>query len=69
MFSDYIALHWYYKIYQLLAGTDLISRYSPMDVVDFLQETRKIRIDGQWYLKKATARTAKILKKMGLDLK
>lgn len=69
MFSNYIALHWYYKIYQLLARTDLISRYSPMDIIDFLQETRKIKIDGQWYLKEATAKTAKVLKKMGLNLK
>lgn len=69
MFSNYIALHWYYKIYQLLARTELISRYSPMDIIDFLQETRKIKIDGQWYMKEATAKTAKVLKKMGLDLK
>lgn len=69
MFSNYIALHWYYKIYQLLARTDLISRYSPMDIIDFLQETRKIKIDGQWHLKEATAKTAKVLRKMGLDLK
>ena len=60
---------WYYKIYQLLARTELISRYSPMDIIDFLQETRKIKIDGKWYLKEATAKTAKVLKKMGLDLK
>ena len=40
-----------------------------MDIIDILQETRKIMIDGQWYLKEATAKTAKVLKKMGLDLK
>lgn len=69
MFSNYIALHWYYKKHQLLARTELISRHSLMDIIDILQETRKIMIDGQWYLKEATAKTAKVLKKMGLDLK
>ena len=68
MFSNYIALHWYYKIYQLLAKTDLISKYSPMDIIDFLQETRKIKIDGQWYLKEATAKTGKVLKKLRLSI-
>ncbi|MCQ2138532.1 MAG: transposase [Bacteroidales bacterium] len=68
MFSNYIALHWYYKIYQLLVRTDLISKYSPMDILDFLQETRKIKIDGEWYLKETIAKTAKVLKKLGLEL-
>jgi len=68
MFSNYIALHWYYKIYQLLARSGLIAQYSAMDIPDFLQEIRKIRIDGQWYLKEATVKTGKVLKKLGLDL-
>lgn len=67
MFSNYIALHWYYKIYQLLAKTGLISQYSAMDILDFLQEIRKIKIDGKWYLKEATAKTGKVLKKLGLN--
>lgn len=68
MFSNHIALHWYYKIYQLLAKTGLISQYSAMDILDFLREIRKIKIDGKWYLKEATAKTAKVLKKLGLNL-
>lgn len=67
MFSNYIALHWYYKIYQMLAKTGLISQYSAMDILDFLQEIRKIKIDGKWYLKEATAKTGKVLKKLGLN--
>ncbi len=46
MFSNYIALHWYYKIYQRLVKTGLISQYSAMDILDFLQEILKIKIDG-----------------------
>jgi len=68
MFANYIALHWYYKIYQLLVKTDLITKYSPMDVLDFLQEIRKVKIDGVWYQKEATAKTGKILKKLGLNI-
>lgn len=68
MSSNYIALHWYYKIYQLLAKTGLISQYFAMDILDFLQEIRKIRIDGNWYLKEATAKTSKVLKKLGSNL-
>ena len=68
MFTNYIALHWYYKIYQLLARTDLISKYSAMDIIEFLQEIRKVKIDGQWYSKEATAKTGKILKKMGIEI-
>lgn len=68
MFSNYIALHWYYKIYQRLVKTGLISQYSAMDILDFLQEILKIKIDGYWYLKEATAKTSKALKKLGLNL-
>ena len=40
-----------------------------MDIINFLQETRKIKIDERWYLKEeATAKTAKVMK-IGLDLK
>lgn len=34
-----------------------------MDILDFLQEIRKIRIDGNWYLKEASAKISKVLKK------
>lgn len=68
MFANYIALHWYYKIYQRLAKTDLITKYSVMDIVEFLQEIRKVKIDGVWYTKEATAKTSKVLKELGLKI-
>ena len=41
MFINHISLHWYYRIYQLLAKYDLIGKYSPMDFIRFLKKIKK----------------------------
>ena len=62
MFSNYIALHWYYKIYQMLAKTGLISSTPRWISLISFRRYAKIKIDGKWYLKEATAKTGKVLK-------
>jgi len=40
MFINYIALHWYYRIYQqLLAKHELNGKFSPKDFISFLTST------------------------------
>ncbi len=61
MFINYIALHWYYKIYQLLVRYELNKKFSPMDFVLFLKEVRKVQINGIWYNTEITAKTKDLL--------
>ena len=68
MFINYIALHWYYKIYQLLAKNQLTNKYSPMDFILFLKEIRKVKINDKWFLAETTAKTQKILDKVNIPI-
>lgn len=68
MFINYIALHWYYRIYQLLSQSDLNKKYAPMDLILFLKEIRKVKINDQWYNAEITAKTEAILKEIGVHI-
>lgn len=68
MFINYIALFWYYKIYQLLNQHKLLSKYSPSDLLMHLAEIKKVKIDKLWHLAEITSTTDKLLKKLGLHI-
>ena len=68
MFINYITLHWYYKIYHLLVENSLNKKYSPMDLIIFLKEIRKVKINDMWYNAEITAKTADLLKKIGVHI-
>ena len=68
MFVNYIALHWYYRIYQLLVKFDLIKKFSPMDFIIFLKEVRKVKINNTWNTAEITNKTKKLLDKMNIPI-
>lgn len=68
MFVNYIALHWYYSIYKLLAQHDLNKKYSPSDFLQMLKEIRKVNIQDKWYNAEVIKRTTDMLKKIGLPI-
>ena len=68
MFINYITLHWYYKIYQLLIKYELTKKFSPMDFILFLKEIRKVKINTTWYSAEITAKTQKILDKVNIPI-
>jgi hypothetical protein len=68
MFINYIALHWYYRIYHLLVANNLNKKYSPMDLILFLKEIRKVNINGQWHNAEITAKTEELLNKIGVHI-
>ncbi len=68
MFINHITLHWYYRIYQLLAKYELTGKYSPMDFILFLKEIRKVKINGVWHLAEITNKTKKILEKLNIPI-
>ena len=68
MFINYIALHWYYKIYQLLVTHDLNKKYSPMDLILFLKEIRKVKINDKWHNAEVTAKTIELMNVIGIHI-
>ncbi len=45
MFINHIVLQWHYKTVQLLTGSKLSAKYSVEDMLSFLREIRKLRIN------------------------
>jgi len=68
MFINFIAIHWYYKIYQLLIKHNLTSKYSPMDLIMFLSEIRKVKINNSWITAETTKKTGDLLNKLGIHI-
>ena len=40
----------YYKIYNMLVGKEMLSRYSPADIVMHLSRIYKLKIGDRWML-------------------
>ena len=68
MFINHIALHWYYRIYQLLAKFDLTKKFSPRDFILFLKEVRKIKANNVWVNAEITNKTQKLLDKLNIPI-
>ncbi len=68
MFINHIALHWYYRIYQLLARFNLTKKFSPMDFILFLKELRKVKTNGTWYTAEITNKTQKLLEMLNIPI-
>ena len=68
MFINYIALHWYYRVYQLLVKNDLNGKYSPYDLLQMLKEIRKVKINEQWYTGEIIQRTIDLLSKLKIPI-
>jgi len=68
MFINHITLHWYYRIYQLLAEHQLTKKYSPMDFIKFLKEIRKVKVNSDWYTAEVTNKTQALLGKLNIPI-
>jgi len=68
MFINHIALQWYYEILHKLKDNKLNSRYSPMDLLLFLQEIRKVNMGGKWYIAEMTMKTEALLKELNIHI-
>ncbi len=50
MFANFVAMLLYYEIYNLLVGKEMLSRYSPADIVMHLSRIYKLKVGGKWML-------------------
>ncbi len=65
---NHIAALMYYKLLNLLKKSDLLSKYSPKDLIERLIAIKKIEINGEWYTGEINSKTEKILKALKLPI-
>jgi transposase len=68
MFINIIVMHWYYKILLHLQAQNLNSKYSPKDIINFLIDIKKIKINGKWYEDEITKKNKTIFDKLKLHI-
>lgn len=68
MFITYISLICYYRIYRLLVEKNILSKYSPLDILKYMSEIKKVKINGVWYTSEIPAKTQKLIEKLGLHI-
>jgi len=68
MFINFIVIHWYYKILHQLQAQKLNSKYSPKDIINFLIDIKKIKINGKWHEDNITKKNKAILEKIMIPI-
>lgn len=63
MFINYIVMHWYYRIYLKLKELNLISKYSVKDIIRFLVDIKKVKINDKWHLDVLSKKNLQLLEK------
>jgi hypothetical protein len=67
LFTNFIAMMAYYKLYTALRETKLLGNYSPRDIIEMSKTVCKVRIQGTWQLVEVIAKLRKMLIKAGID--
>lgn len=68
MFINYLSLVYYYKVYQQLLEKDLLSRYSPSDVLLYLSKYRRVKVSTHWVDLEIPKQTRKLIEILGLHI-
>jgi len=68
MFVNFIALILHYRIYSMLKQKDLLSRYSPEDVIKHLEHISMIKIDNEWRLSEIPKKSREIIDSLRISI-
>jgi transposase len=67
LFANFIAMTAYYKLYARLQQADLLSNYSPKDMIELSKAVYKMKIRGNWHLSEVTQKNQRLFKKLQID--
>lgn len=67
-FINFIALLLYYEVYMLLISKDLLSKFSPKDVILHLARVQKLRIGTNWRLAEIPKKSRILIKKLEINM-
>jgi hypothetical protein len=68
MFINHIALMLYYDIYARLQKADLLSRYTPADVLRYAKQVREVKIGEEWETTEVSKKFRELLEKLDLPM-
>ncbi|MEI2640725.1 MAG: hypothetical protein V9F03_17265 [Microthrixaceae bacterium] len=68
MFLNHLALMLYYQLFKELARLNLLSRYSPMEALQYLERIYKVKVNGQWQMSEVPKRARLIADKLELPI-
>ncbi|MDZ7778221.1 MAG: transposase [Bacteroidales bacterium] len=68
MFINFIVLHWYYRILHQLKAQKLNSKYAPKEIIDFLIDMKKVKINGKWHEDNMTQKNKAIFEKLNIPI-
>jgi len=68
MFITFIALQWYYHIYKLLSEKQLLSKFSPQDLLMHLTVIKRVKINDSWHTSEITSKSQKLLELLNLHI-
>ena len=58
----------YYRIYNLLVSHSMLSKYSPMDVLEHLSRVQMLSVEGQWIMTEIPKKTREIIDKLEIPI-
>jgi hypothetical protein len=68
MFINHLSLMLYYQLFKELTSLGLLSRYSPAEVLQYLDRVYKVKANNQWRTAEIPKRTRIILEKLKLPI-
>jgi len=67
LFANFIAMIAYYKLYSRLMQAELLSKFSPKDIIEQSKAIYKMKIRGHWKMSEITVKQKQLFKKIKLD--
>lgn len=68
MFCNFIALHWYYILRNMLVESNQIKHFSPQNILTELGYHQIVKMNGEWTAIERTKKQQDILDKLGLNV-
>jgi hypothetical protein len=67
LFANFIAMIAYYKLYIRLKQANMLSKFSPKDMIELAKSIYKLKCRGKWMTSEITRKTDDLFKKIGID--
>jgi hypothetical protein len=67
LFANFIAMIAYYKLYVKLRQAELLSKYSPKDIIECSKAIYKMKIRGLWIQSEITKKMQRLFAKIDID--
>ena len=67
LFANFIAMIAYYKLYVRLRQAELLTKYSPKDIIELSKAICKVKIRSEWHRAEMTGKIQQLFAKIGID--